>query len=186
MSFDERRSQSRSRRDFARTATLGAAGVIAGCAFPDSSFTSTSASARLSSRPGAPSSNGPKGLHALGVGDSLADGMVYVPESYSPSVPAPFVLLLHGAGGAGSSFITRRITEADATGQILLAPDSRAATWDGVGGSFGPDITFLNNALSHVFARYAIDPGRVAVAGFSDGPRCRSRSAVPTATSFLA
>jgi phospholipase/carboxylesterase len=51
----------------------------------------------------------------------------------------------------------------------LLAPHSRAWTWDGIGGSFGPDIKFLDDTLRDVFAKYAIDPRRVSVAGFSDG-----------------
>ena len=169
MSHEQRSSHLFSRRDFVRATALGGAGIAAGCAFPELTDPPASTSARLSSRPGAPTSAGPKGLRTLGWGNAAADGVIYVPESYTPAAPAPFVLLLHGAGGAGSTFITRRIAEADATGQILLAPDSQAATWDGVGGSFGPDIEFLDGALHDVFARYAIDPGRLAVAGFSDG-----------------
>jgi phospholipase/carboxylesterase len=58
---------------------------------------------------------------------------------------------------------------AQARGFIVLAPDSRLSTWDVIRGGFGPDVAFLDEALSHVFARVAIDPARVAVGGFSDG-----------------
>ena len=117
-----------------------------------------------------PVENGAIGLRTLGLGGSLADGMVYVPASYQSSSPAPFVLLLHGAGGVSRNFITPFIPIADATGQILLAVDSRKVTWDGVGnGKFGPDIAFLDLALHDTFAKYAVDPLRIAVGGFSDG-----------------
>jgi phospholipase/carboxylesterase len=109
-------------------------------------------------------------LRTLGLGNSLADGMVYVPTSYQSASPAPFALLLHGAGGVSSSFITPFVPIANATGQVLLAVDSRKITWDGVGnGRFGPDIAFLDLALGDTFAKYAIDARRVAVGGFSDG-----------------
>jgi phospholipase/carboxylesterase len=47
--------------------------------------------------------------------------------------------------------------------------DSRASTWDAVLGGFGPDAAFIDAALARVFTRYAVDPARIAVEGFSDG-----------------
>jgi phospholipase/carboxylesterase len=54
---------------------------------------------------------------------------------------------------------------------VFLAPDSRASrTWDIlVDHVFGRDIRFLNRALGYVFDRCWIDPGRIALGGFSDG-----------------
>ena len=51
----------------------------------------------------------------------------------------------------------------------MLSPDSRGHTWDAITDEFGPDVTFIDRALAGVFERCAVDPGRVAVAGFSDG-----------------
>ena len=51
----------------------------------------------------------------------------------------------------------------------VLAPNSRDNTWDAIGGSFGPDVQFLNRALEQVFEMLAIDPARVVLGGFSDG-----------------
>ncbi|HMJ54035.1 MAG TPA: alpha/beta hydrolase-fold protein [Polyangiaceae bacterium] len=34
---------------------------------------------------------------------------------------------------------------------------------------FGPDVKFVDNALTHLFARYAIDERHMAISGFSDG-----------------
>ncbi|MBI2408867.1 MAG: phospholipase [Gemmatimonadetes bacterium] len=158
------------RRTFLTAATTSAAALLTGCEVLGLTEPTASGSARLSARPGAPTSAGPLGLHPLGLGNALADGMVYVPASYTTTTPAPLVLLLHGAGGVASNFITPFVPVADETGQILLAVDSRKVTWDGVGnGRFGPDIAFLDLALRDTFAKYAVDAQRVAIGGFSDG-----------------
>jgi predicted esterase len=34
---------------------------------------------------------------------------------------------------------------------------------------YGPDVTFLDTALAHVFSTIAIDPARISAVGFSDG-----------------
>lgn len=57
-------------------------------------------------------------------------------------------------------------------GIILLAPDSRGATWDDLPaaqGSFGPDVAFINAALAQTFALYNVDAARLGIQGFSDG-----------------
>ncbi len=59
---------------------------------------------------------------------------------------------------------------ADATGLLLLAPASRDRTWDLlVDRRYGPDLDLINRALELTFSRYAVDPERVAIGGFSDG-----------------
>jgi predicted esterase len=84
-------------------------------------------------------------------------------------VPAPFALLMHGAGGDARGGIDPLLRFADAAGLLLLAPDSRDVTWDVIMRSFGPDIEVMDRALGHVFARYNIDADRLAIGGFSDG-----------------
>jgi len=61
--------------------------------------------------------------------------------------------------------------EADRQGIIVVAPDSRSRrTWDNiVRGDYGPDISFIDTVLGHVFGRFRIDARRIAVGGFSDG-----------------
>ncbi len=157
-----------SRRTFLSVAASSTAGVLAACSIPGITGIKFEGSTRLGSRPGTPTSTGPLGLRRLGLGGNI-DGSVYVPASYSPTTPAPLVLLLHGAGGNGADFITPFITEADQTGHVLVAVDSRKVTWDFAGGTFGPDIAFIDNALTDTFSRYRIDAQRVAVGGFSDG-----------------
>ncbi len=126
---------------------------------------------QLTSRPH-PAAGGtpPTGLLPLQLSGSDRDGVVYVPPSYRPDLPATLVVSLHGAGGSGLSSFRRRLRPlAEEAGLIVLAPDSRGPTWDIVSGAFGPDVQYLDRSLDLVFARYAIAPSRVAVEGFSDG-----------------
>ena len=77
--------------------------------------------------------------------------------------------MLHGAGGSARRGLPRLQRLADERGLLLLAVDSRAATWDAIIGGFGLDPAFIDAALARVFARYAVDPARIAAEGFSDG-----------------
>lgn len=108
------------------------------------------------------------GLQPLGL-DAKRDALLYVPESYQASKPAPLVLMLHGAGGNAQGGLTPFLQLADAAGVILLAPSSCLQTWDVLFGQYGPDVTFIDSALAATMSRYAIDPTRIAVEGFSDG-----------------
>jgi phospholipase/carboxylesterase len=123
---------------------------------------------RLSARPkrGVTTSlaTGPLGLESQG-----RDGVVHVPASLAPDQPVPLLLFLHGATQTCARLLPRVAAAADAAGVVVVAPDSRATTWDAIRGDFGDDITFLDRVLEHVFARVAVDPARMAIGGFSDG-----------------
>lgn len=108
------------------------------------------------------------GLRSIGL-SPRRDGLVYVPESLSPGMAAPLVVLLHGAGGDARQMVPLLEVQADAHGIVLLAPDSRGRTWDVILREYGPDVAFLDRALEQVFARHAVDPERLAIGGFSDG-----------------
>jgi predicted esterase len=110
----------------------------------------------------------PHGLVNLKFGNGR-DGQLYVPTSYRVDRPAPFVLLLHGAGGSSTNGLNPLRAQAEKAGLILLAPDSRGRTWDVILGAYGPDVEFIDRALKHVFERYNIDRSRLTVGGFSDG-----------------
>ena len=58
---------------------------------------------------------------------------------------------------------------AEEFGVVMLALDSRHNTWDGIDSPFGPDVQFIDAALRYTFERVAIDPGRIAIGGLSDG-----------------
>lgn len=110
----------------------------------------------------------PTGLQTLGV-QRGRDALLYVPKHYSFEKPAAFVLSLHGAGGQAHHGLELLKPQADSDAIILLAPHSKESTWDFIHGGYGPDVSYIDDLLEHVFTHYAIDTTRIAIAGFSDG-----------------
>jgi phospholipase/carboxylesterase len=123
---------------------------------------------RLQARPAEQVGQGPLGLQPLGLGVER-DGLLYVPPTYQPNSPASLVLMLHGAGSNARNGLAPLLPLADDAGLILLAPDSRRSTWDVLIDGYGPDVEFIDRALSQTFSRYAVDPAHIAAEGFSDG-----------------
>src|SRR5262249_47355740 len=54
-------------------------------------------------------------------------------------------------------------------GVVVIAPDARDNTWDGIDSRIGRDVVFIDAALRHTFQRVAVNPQRVAIGGASDG-----------------
>jgi phospholipase/carboxylesterase len=122
----------------------------------------------------------PPGLWSLGLGSparraptrgapARGDHLLYAPAGCEAGRGAPLAVLLHGAGGDARAALDLLRGLADATGIILLAPTSREYTWDVIVGRYGPDVEAIDRALQETFSRYAVDPARLAVGGFSDG-----------------
>jgi phospholipase/carboxylesterase len=107
------------------------------------------------------------GLHPLDIG-VRRDGALYLPPAYRPDRAVPLVLLLHGAGGSGAAITRRFRPNADELGIAFVAPDSRGPTWNS-SGRFGADVAFVDKALRTAFLRCNTAPGRLYIAGFSDG-----------------
>jgi phospholipase/carboxylesterase len=119
----------------------------------------------------------------LGLG-SGRDAILRVPERAREGA-VPLIVLLHGAGGSAAGILDHLAPALDASGAAILAPDSRASTWDAVQalqrnlldaatsraerGGFAADVVFLDRALETAHERVAIDSSRVTIAGFSDG-----------------
>ena len=95
--------------------------------------------------------------------------MLLIPRSLAADRPAPLLVMLHGAGSSAAKAMPIVADAAEAHGVIVLAPDSRGVTWDVIRDDYGEDVAFLDRALLLVFQTCAIDPARVAIAGFSDG-----------------
>ncbi|WP_262272124.1 alpha/beta hydrolase [Microvirga yunnanensis] len=108
------------------------------------------------------------GRHPLGL-DSTRDGAVLVPAGLDPAKPAPLIVALHGAGGIATQMLDLLAVQAERHGMIVLAPESRGSTWDGIRGGYGSDVAFIDRALTTTFQRHAIDPAQIALSGFSDG-----------------
>lgn len=124
------------------------------------------ADARIPARPRAGVKTSGSRTRALGL-DAARDALLHLPESGDD--PLPLLVLLHGAGGSGAGILRRLGAFADSAGVAVLSPDSRDSTWDGVRGSFGPDVRFINGALERVFEMVSVDPARLSIGGFSDG-----------------
>ena len=122
----------------------------------------------LHARPGWRSAPAGPGLRRLGL-DARRDALLYVPAGLEADAPAPLAMMLHGAGGNGNNAFGMMRPLADEHGIVLLAPDSRGRTWDVILGAYGPDVAFLDRALSATFEHVAVDAERVAIGGFSDG-----------------
>jgi phospholipase/carboxylesterase len=157
-----------SRRSFVEHAAV-ATGLtaLASCIVP-SAVPSDPGSALLMSHPILPTSSIQPGTWPLNLATGR-DGLLLVPSSYTPSVASPLLLALHGAGIDGSGPIGFLGPYAQDKGFILLAPDSRDVTWDGIRGQFGPDVSYIDKALARVFDCCLVDPSRIYIEGFSDG-----------------
>jgi phospholipase/carboxylesterase len=124
---------------------------------------------RLSARPHPPTGAAPPpGASPLGIG-SGRDGVLFLPAGYRADHPAALLVLFHGAGGAAARIVNRFRPLAEELDFVILAPDSRDASWDIRYGGFGDDVPFIDRALGKVFDQVAIDPEKVMAGGFSDG-----------------
>ncbi len=119
-------------------------------------------------RGGMKTDDGAHGVQVLGL-TSGRDGLLFVPKRRGAAEPAPLLVMLHGAGGQATQLVDRFVETAEARGYLILAPESRGRTWDVILGGYGPDVAFIDRALGRVFERRAVDPNRIAIAGFSDG-----------------
>lgn len=114
--------------------------------------------------------------------DLGADVAVSIPSSATG--PHPLIVLLHGAGGRGRRILDRMLSAAGRLPAVVIAPNSVGPTWDALvrepasildvidgpeARGFGPDVVALDRVMDRVFQNIAIDPGRIAIAGFSDG-----------------
>ncbi|MGY1780069.1 alpha/beta hydrolase [Geodermatophilus sp. SYSU D01036] len=159
-----------SRRRLLLTAGRAAgAALVGGCAARLPGAPGTDGAAGLTARPTAPPDlpPPPPGTSALGL-EETRDPLLHVPAG-GVAGPATLVVVLHGAGGNAEAGLGLLRSPADERGLVLLAPASRGSTWDAVQRGFGPDVAGIDRALTAVLRRVPVDPGRVAVAGFSDG-----------------
>jgi phospholipase/carboxylesterase len=155
------------RREFLLWSAVAGIESLIGCSTNLATLPGTSAG-RLRSRPAAPETIASPGLQSLDLG-VFRDALLYVPRGHTVQEPLPLLVLLHGAGARASAWFGSYGERADAARIVVLAPDSRSATWDLVRGSYGPDVAFMDEALAATFRKCSIDPSRIAIGGFSDG-----------------
>ena len=110
----------------------------------------------------------PCGRHRLGI-DAERDAVLFVPTGLVDRERVPLFVMFHGAGGFPEKVLPSLEAQAERDKFLVLAPHSTYPTWDIVIGGCGPDLERLGRALSAVCARYRIERGHLAFAGFSDG-----------------
>jgi phospholipase/carboxylesterase len=143
------------------SAAAAATGVLA-----VRSRVSAQSSAQIPGPPGEPT---PGRARWLGLGDGGRDGLLYVPNRFTPDQAMPLAVVLHGAGGTSMS-TQYAFPFADTFGFIVLAPDSRdQVTWDLLLGEWGPDPEFIGEAMRYTMRQCAVRRDRIGLAGFSDG-----------------
>ncbi len=132
---------------------------------------------------------------------------VRVPPSYDGSKPVPLVLILHGAGGQGSLYLSRCgwADKADKAGFIAAAPDGLPARpnetpsflnnprlWNSyILRPLSPrasidDIAFFKALIKELEKRYKVDTGRVYLTGHSNGAGMTFRLGAEMADTFAA
>jgi len=100
--------------------------------------------------------------------------LVHVPSSYDDNMPTPLVIVLHGYTGTaeGIETLTGFTAKSDKEGFIVVYPQGLVQRWN-VG--FGTlkfdtdDVDFINELINRLEQKYAIDPNRIYVTGFSNG-----------------
>ena len=96
---------------------------------------------------------------------------LWVPQDYDASQPGPLVLALHPGGSPGPGYgmqflrgiVGPALQEWDA---VIVSPDAPGRRWDNDTSERG-----VLALIDDVRARYAIDPARILVTGFSMGGR---------------
>src|SRR5512138_2081345 len=145
------------RRKFIAAGSAGLAGFLTACIDAGGPIEIDDAS-HLTSRPRTPSLTPAVGKSPLGIGIDR-DGFIYVPPGYSPSTPAALIVLLHGAGRSSAEWASAPMDSLfGARNIVVVAPDSRGASWDLRLGGFGADVQFMNLALDYAFSRCAVNP----------------------------
>src|SRR5207248_3191075 len=154
------------RREFCVAAAGGLVTAIAGCRQGAAGSLAPQPS-RLEARPTPPTTTTSPGTYPLKLGDvGDRDGFLYVPPGYRHAVPAPLVILLHGAGQSSFEWSKAPLESLfGSQGVVALVPDSRGTSWDIARGGYGPDVRFLDRALGATYARCNIDPARIALGG---------------------
>lgn len=97
---------------------------------------------------------------------------LYLPSDYTPARAWPAILVLHGAGGPGTSDLTAQATRADwssvaATNKFMVI--SVVGTNANGGWSPNADVPIMSAQLDDAAAKYNIDRDRIYLWGFSAG-----------------
>lgn len=91
-----------------------------------------------------------------------------LPSSYTGLEPAPVIVNLHGLGGSGRELASVSGLEPDAwaRGYVMVYPNAVGGVWNT---QEATDVDFLVALLDQLATELCLDPGRIFVAGISQG-----------------
>jgi polyhydroxybutyrate depolymerase len=100
--------------------------------------------------------------------------LLYVPDSYDPSTPAPLVISMHGFAEwpAHQQQISHWNDLADEYGFLMVYPmgTSFPLRWRANGDTgLMQDVTFISDLIDHLEGEYNVDPARIYANGLSNG-----------------
>ena len=102
--------------------------------------------------------------------------VLFVPQSYDRTRPAPLVISMHGAAlwGAAQRDISQWNTVAEREGFIVVYPSGRSAGGPRVwrlnsATGVSNDVTFISDLIDKLRAEYNIDPEKIYANGLSNG-----------------
>lgn len=125
-----------------------------------------------------------------------AGGGAYLAEVPPGAGPHPALILLHGYGGTGAGMLRDRAVAEAALGRgyAVIAPQGAPREEGDRGGAWNSfasperrdDIAFLSAVAEDAAARFALDRGRMLLAGFSGGGMMAWRVACDAPEAFAA
>jgi len=109
------------------------------------------------------------GLISVGKLTRLGPGSFYLPAGFSPEKQYPLIVLLHGLGQTGESFMYGNsfMEQADKRGYILCAPKSEHYYWNE--DITSPDIQNIRTMILTMRAHFPIRRDKICMFGFSAG-----------------
>jgi polyhydroxybutyrate depolymerase len=131
--------------------------------------------------------------HTLVVDGANRTYLVYMPSSYKTTVPAPILLVFHGAGSNSEAMagLTGLNKVADRAGFLVVYPQGLDYRWHtglATGSAASPvdDLGFVRALLARLESDYAVDRQRIYATGFSNGAFFTQRLACAMAADFAA
>jgi len=104
--------------------------------------------------------------------------LLYVPDSYDPSTPAPLVISIHGFAEwpAHQQQISRWNDLADENGFLVVYPMGtsfplrwRVSSEPGTSPDLEQDVAFISDLIDYLEGQYNLDPARIYANGLSNG-----------------
>jgi polyhydroxybutyrate depolymerase len=119
-----------------------------------------------------PETHGTFADESLTVGKQKRAYRLVVPKGVDLAKPAPLVVAFHGMGIDSKDFMPKYTKLDDLAANknfILVYPEAEGKAWGLAPEKVNTDLTFFDELLKTLQAKYKIDPNRIYVLGMSNG-----------------